>query len=112
MSKDTDPESSDPRLLNRRQVLGLFGLTTGAAIIGSGGETPRLQESGGGNLYGGTSGMASAFKVGPGLWKGPLSTRSEVPKENGNDFVQTDAGPNNDQYKFYHYNGEIGRAHV
>jgi len=89
------------KLLTRRQVMALFGSGLGAAIVA---DTQAASNVDDGNVYGGTNAMAQAYKVGEGTWKGPLSARSEVPQENGNDFIQTDAGSNNDKFAFYHYN--------
>lgn len=93
--------------LSRRQVLAIFGAGVGTAVVASGsndmdGGGP---ETGGTSLQAGASNMAGLNRVGERLWKGPNSVRSDVPKEDGNDFIATDAGPNNDQYELYHYSG-------
>lgn len=97
-------DSDDDKLLSRRQVLGIFGASTGAAIIG-GGQANLGSGDGQGNLYGGAAEMAAPYKIGERMWKGPISVLSEIPEEDGNDFMQTDAGDNNDQYALHHYNG-------
>lgn len=96
--------SDDDKLLTRRQILGFFGASTGAAIVGTG--AANLESGDGqGNLYGGVAEMAEPHKIGENMWKGPLSVRSDIPKQDGNDFIQTDAGPSNNQYAMHHYNG-------
>jgi len=92
---------SDRKLFTRRQILSVFGGATGLAIVGVEGQ----ETSTNGNLLGGTSNMAQAYKVGEGTYKGPLSVRSDVPQEDGITFIQTDAGSNNDMFAIQHYNG-------
>lgn len=107
----SDPEAADEPsrggrskyLLTKRDVLKLFGAGTGSAIV-AGGAGLEGDDSGD-RLRMGAANMAELYKVGPGTWKGPLSVRADVPQQDGNDFIQTDAGPNNDQYAFHHYDG-------
>ena len=91
--------------LSRRQLIALLGGgPVAAAIIGE------AQTNSNGNLYGGTANnMPDAKKVGERTWKGPVSVRSTVPEENGNTFIQTDAGPENNQFAFHHYNNGWGK---
>ena len=94
-------------LLTRRQVMALFGGTgIGAAIVAEGAVGP--ESTGGGDIVGGADGMPAPYKVGEMMWKGPLSVRSEVPQEDGVTYIQTDAGDQNDRFKFHHYNGGWG----
>jgi len=83
--------------------LAVFGGTAGLGVAGGG--QGAISPDSGGDLVGGGNNMPAPFKVGERTWKGPLSVRSSVPAEDGNTFIQTDAGPSGDLFASHHYNG-------
>lgn len=97
--------SDERTLLNRRQLLGIFGATLGGAVVGGAANDVDGDGAAGAVMQAGAANMAGLRKVGDGIWHGPLSVRSDVPKEGGNKFIQEDAGANNDRFKVHLYNG-------
>lgn len=99
MSDDTQTKY----YLTKRDVMKLFGGLGVGAIIAEGSRGDLDGDGGGASTFLGAAEMSSHQKVGEGMWKGPLSARSSVPQEDGNDFLQTDAGPNGNLYALHHY---------
>lgn len=83
-------------LFTRREIVEFFG-ASGAAMVGVKAENTDT------SLLGGADNMSHAYQVGGGLYKGPLSVRSDVPEEDGLTFIQTDAGSDGEIYSLYHY---------